>query len=613
MQSYKQGELVRVSGVFETPAGDPTDPTTVKVTIVRPDGDTSTYVHGTDAALVKASVGDYYIDVSATIPGVWTYWWHSEGTGQAADEKKFLVDPAEAADAVGAPRTLGVDYTELRRAVGRFLGIGREGIWETTERNDVHDIIRSAYRRFIWPPPLPIPSGSDGQIVHISASKANDRPTWSWSFLQTTTTLTTVSGTAGYLLADDFGELLAGGFTFTSSKEQPIGIVGHEQILQMQGKTPQTGVPKYASIGIVDATSTQYQATFYPTPDAVYPLSYTYSVAPKELNEANPIHLGGPQHAETLREACLAEAEKTIHDEDGLHEKKFIECLTRSMQADANISAQTVDDPWPLEDKAKGLGISKAYLKRLIGRQLQFGPHSATWNHRQASEVDLALETGLRKMYAPMVLPGERYSHEWSFLKPIWPIVTNDSEYTYDMPTGYVTLSGPLTYAPDEGNLWPSVEIVPEYRIRQRLAVSTSAGRPRYGAVRVKPLDPAGGTLYELILWPPPDGEYHLSFPYQVNPGSMSEDACLPYGGQQLAQTLIEACLAAAEEQGGQVNGPHAAKFLECLIASVSSDRRTGCPETLGYNGDLSDRPEVDDRQSHYCSENIVTYNGLSY
>jgi len=581
---------------------------------VRPDGKRNTYTYLTDSVVVKDSTGHYHIDVDASVAGTWTYRWFSTGTGQAADDQTFIVEPTIATDAPGGPQTLGIDFTQLQRAVGRFLGLSRDpGTWQPDGRIDVHDIIRSGIRRFYWPPPLPIPEAAEGQVVHLSSKSLSERPTWSWSFMQPTVTLTTVAATATYALPPDFGELLEGGFTFTTD-QQPVALVTYEQILQMQSQASRTGVPKYASVNVRDAKSTQYTVTFYPTPDAVYTLSYSYGVAPSDITENSPLPLGGPQHAETILEACLAAAEKTLNDEEGLHEKKFLECLTRSIQADANLK-RTKSDPWPLEDKAKGLGITKGYLKRLIGRQMDFGPHSATWNHRQASEVDLALETGLRKMYAPMVLPGERYSHEWSFLRPIGTIVTNDDVYTYDLPTGFVTLEGPLTFAPDEGNLWGSIEIVPEYRVREKLGVSVSTGCPRFGAIREKSLNPAGGSGQEIVFWPPPDGEYHLSFRYHVNPAAMAEDACLPYGGEQHAQTIIEACLAAAEESLGTINGPHAAKFMECLQASVSLDRRAGCPDTIGQNLDRSDYPTDDFLidSMHGCSGGLTTYNGLEY
>lgn len=610
--AYKQGALVRLDGAFTTLADTATDPTTVKITIVRPDRQRNTYVYGSGAEVVKDSTGNYHIDVSAVIPGTWTYWWHSEGAGQAADEKTFIVEASHGADAPGEAGRLGIDFFELQRAVGRELGIGRDpGTWQPNERRDAADIIRSGLRRFYWHEPLTTSSlqGKDGQV-----QKLKQVPATAWSFMEATTTLALIAGTTTYKLPEDFGEMLRDEFIYTTD-QQPIALVSYEQILKMQAKQTSAGPPKYAAVSNIDATSTQYEVTFYPAPDIAYTLKYTYSVSPKELNENNPTPLGGAQHAETILEACLAACEKVLHGVEGIHEKKFLECLARSIQADANLTKPSEDSPWPLEDKASGLGINKAYLKRRIGLQMEFGAHTALWNHKQASEVDLALETGLRKFYSPMVLPGETYSHDWKFLKPVGTFTTQSGVSSYDLPAGYICMEGPLTFAPDEGDFWPHIEIVPEYRVRQKLAQDSSSGRPRFAAIRVKPIDPAGGTFYEVLCWPPADGEYEISYRYQVNPAGMPADATLPYGGQQHAQTLIEACLAAAEEQMGQVNGPHAMKYLECLRASVSSDRKTSAPEMLGPNRDNSDGVGDLDNGWHSMrdADYITTYRGVAY
>lgn len=603
MATYQQGELAVIRGTFTDPeTGSPVDPSIVNVTIVRPDGQRNKYLYSTDAQVVKESIGVYAIEIGCDISGAWKYWWHSGGTGKAGDERTFMVESALAADAPGAPQSLQTDFGEIQRAVGRVLGIGRHpGSWGPNERADVRDIIRSGYRRYLWPPAL-IQSTKDER-----GKEATTSYTHSWSWLKPTKTLTLANGTATYDLAEDFGEMVEGGFTFTTD-QQPAAIVTNEQILQMQSQAARSGVPKYAAISPIDARQTKHQVTFYPTPDAEYTVSYTYAVAPPDLTETAPIPLGGPLHAETILEACLAAAEKTLHDTVGIHEAKFMECLARSVQADINLS-KTTTDPWPLEDAAKGLGINKAYLKRLVGRQLQYGPHPATWNHRQASEVDLALESGLRKFYA---------AFEWSFLKPIKTITTSSAVYAYDLPDGFVSLDGPLTHKPDEATLYPPVELVPETRIRHKLSLSTSAGVPQIAATRLKSLDPSGLTQYELLVWPPADGEYELSFPCTINPLGMTEDACLPYGGQQHAQTVIEACLAAAEEVQGQINGPHAVKFMEYLPVSIAKDRKATCPETLGYSYEGSDLPGDPileaDRFSHaYSTSGVVGYNGVEY
>jgi hypothetical protein len=606
--AYKQGAQPRITNVFKQ-SGVAADPTTVKLTIVRPDGQRNTYTYLTDAQIVKASTGTYYIDLALDIPGTWTYRWFSEGTGKAADDKTLIVEANLATDAPGEAKRLGIDYFELQRAVGRELRIGRDpGTWQPNERRDVNDIIRSGTRRFYWHEPLTTSSlqGKDGQV-----QKLKQTPVTSWSFMETTATISLVAATNLYPLPDDFGEMLRDEFIYTTD-QQPIALVSYEQILKMQAKQTSSGPPKYAAISNIDATSTQYQVTFYPTPDAAYTLKYTYSVSPKELNENNPIPLGGPIHAETILEACLAACEKVLHGTEGVHEKKFLECLARSIQADANLTKPTEDTPWPLEDKANGLNINKAYLKRRIGLQMEYGAHTALWNHKQASEVDLALETGLRKFYSPMVLPGEAYSYDWKFLKPIGTITTESGISSYDLPAGFICMEGPLTFAPDEGDFWPSLEIVPEYRVRQKLAQDSSSGRPRFAAIRVKPIDPAGGTRYEVLVSPPADGTYEISYRYQVNPAGMDNDACLPYGGQQHAQTLIEACLAAAEEQMDVKNGPHAQAFVLCLQASVSSDRKTSAAEFLGPNLDGSDRVG-EWRESIRDTDWITTVNGVAY
>jgi hypothetical protein len=362
--------------------------------------------------------------------------------------------------------------------------------------------------------------------------------------------------------------------------------------------------------------TTQYEALFYPTPDSTYTVSYRYSLTPPDLSEQQPIPLGGPQHGETIIEACLSAAEKLNQDTEDIHERRFLECLARSIQADQNLNRVPDEQAWPLENAASDLGITKAYLKRLIGRQLGFGPHSAVWSHKQSEEIKLALETGLRKFYSPQVLPGEKYSYEWSFLRPTASLFANAYTYTYDLPPGFVSIEGPLTLAPAAGYMYPPIEVVGEHQIRVRLQASEAAGRPRMAAIRLKPIDPAGGTHWEILLWPPPDNTYQITYRYNVNPAMIPDEANLPYGGQQHAQTIIEACLAAAEEQNDKIEGPHGQLFVQALISSVSHDRRTGSPEKLGYNRDASDRPlapYVPFANWHDCDTNLVSYNDQLY
>ena len=91
MNSYDVGDVVRCSGAFANSAGTAVDPTAVLCKVRKPDGTITTFTYGVDAALVKAAVGSYYLDVEATAAGVWYYRFYSTGVGQAAGETSFRV------------------------------------------------------------------------------------------------------------------------------------------------------------------------------------------------------------------------------------------------------------------------------------------------------------------------------------------------------------------------------------------------------------------------------------------------------------------------------------------------------------------------------------------
>jgi hypothetical protein len=92
-----QGDLVRLWGEFRDGDQDPIDPTTVRLSIRYPGGRLVTYTYGTDAALIKDSTGNFYLDFDASTHGTVYYRFFSTGTGQGADEQSLKVRKARAA------------------------------------------------------------------------------------------------------------------------------------------------------------------------------------------------------------------------------------------------------------------------------------------------------------------------------------------------------------------------------------------------------------------------------------------------------------------------------------------------------------------------------------
>jgi len=93
MRRFDRGDLVRVTGTFENASGSNIDPASVRVKVRSPSGTITTYIYGTDAALIKDSTGVYHLDIDANESGTWYYrFYNPSGSTQAAAEASFTVE-----------------------------------------------------------------------------------------------------------------------------------------------------------------------------------------------------------------------------------------------------------------------------------------------------------------------------------------------------------------------------------------------------------------------------------------------------------------------------------------------------------------------------------------
>lgn len=88
---YKNGQKVRCSVAF-TVDGVATDPTTVTCKVKDPSWNVTTYVYGTDVALVKDSTGNYHVDVTTDENKQWYFRFEGTGTCVAVEESSFRVN-----------------------------------------------------------------------------------------------------------------------------------------------------------------------------------------------------------------------------------------------------------------------------------------------------------------------------------------------------------------------------------------------------------------------------------------------------------------------------------------------------------------------------------------
>lgn len=217
--------------------------------------------------------------------------------------------------------TLSISYTDLRRAVGRFLGYAEDAAaWDDREAADVEEAIRSGVRTFYSPPMV-----------------TGDRVPHQWSFLRPRAALTTAPGQADYDLPDDFAAM-AGSLAFAPPERHPeIRVVAEPLLRRMGQAVQQNAVPAYACVRPVAPAAdagTRWTLTLSPTPDGIYTLAYRYLVQAQALSEENPYPHGGARHAETILQSCLAAAEVRMDNRRGEQYARFLELLAASVMHD---------------------------------------------------------------------------------------------------------------------------------------------------------------------------------------------------------------------------------------------------------------------------------------
>ncbi len=246
---------------------------------------------------------------------------------------------------------------------------------------------------------------------------------------------------------------------------------------------------------------------------------------------------------------------------------------------------------------------SLSTLRAKIAWQRGYGRDWTTLGDTEKAEIEDILVSGLRSFYWP------KNGHVWSFMRPMKQLVTVADQWQYPQEGDYADIEGDLTFQTTSTS-YCKIPVVGENQIREfRQTVTGQTGVPRYAATRPIAKDPSKSSRFEIILWPTPDAVYTLDFKMVVNPNILTDASPFPYGGPIHSETILQACLAAAEGDLDDNLGVHAAKFQELLASSVAFDAQFNRPNTLGDNLDRSDRTgTLRDRTSVLASYAGVTY-----
>ena len=228
------------------------------------------------------------------------------------------------------------------------------------------------------------------------------------------------------------------------------------------------------------------------------------------------------------------------------------------------------------------------------------------WTTKEAYKIRDCVESGLRQFYFPPPLGGVPY--DWSFLKPTASLAVVDGDQSINLPDDFGGFEGRITISSPTTRTWQPIPLFNEGIIRELYSKNPErTGPPEAAAVRpIKGTTLSEGTRSQLMIFPEADESYTLQFPYYILANCLDGTHPYAYGGMAHAETILESCLAIAEQRYDNTVGVHSAKFMERLAASIALDRRLK-PEAGGLNTDNTDRFVY-----RHDIEATVTYNGAA-
>ena len=262
-----------------------------------------------------------------------------------------------------AESTLSLTRDNLRDAVGFYLGFGPASSAYTADNLVGCDkCIDIGLRSFYSPLPLP-----------------GETESYSWSFLTPFMDLPLYADQLDYDCPDDFAGLI-GHKAYLSSDNtnwNDIRIVNTARIFSLRqgGPSVVSGPPTNIAIQAKKSDGvlpTRWQLLVWPTPDGDYTLKVQYQSNPFQLTGGQSYHLGGQPHSETIREACLAAAEREFDSEVGLHNANFMARLVSSGAIDRRLTGPNYLGP----------NLDRSGRRR-FDQRTQWGSELVTYNGTQ--------------------------------------------------------------------------------------------------------------------------------------------------------------------------------------------------------------------------------------
>lgn len=221
------------------------------------------------------------------------------------------------------------------------------------------------------------------------------------------------------------------------------------------------------------------------------------------------------------------------------------------------------------------------------------------------AKINSIVSSGLRQFYHTPLVPEQNVpaAYPWSFLKPVANLTLDSGASILNLPDDFAGVDGEIQITTSGANPTP---IPITSHVRQfRAAQPDATGTPRMAEIEpIRGVTSKHGQRFQLVLWPTADQSYTLQLPYYLQASALTDQAPYALGGAAHTETIIESCLAIAEQRLNNASMVHSMKFHERLGASVALDKRMK-PQFVGTMRKPAGRVARTERFG-----TAVTYNG---
>jgi len=172
---------------------------------------------------------------------------------------------------------------------------------------------------------------------------------------------------------------------------------------------------------------------------------------------------------------------------------------------------------------------------------------------------------------------------DWVMLEPLTTLDTTVGEFEVALPDDFGGIVGSMHHAPNTG--YRTLKEVGVGDIINFRSDSLNTSIPEYVAFVPEATDGSTGQRWKALFYPTPDATYELTYQYTRFGDDLLNADSYPPGGAIHRNTIIEACLSAAENRNNDSMGLHEQRYQMRLAQSIAADNRVR-PANIGYCGD---------------------------